>query len=383
MFYSIEQDLHRLNYRQSRKKNLTKEEYHSIKFLRNHPDIIIKPADRGSAIVIHDKQYYVKEGERQLHNDYFYEETDLTGEVIHRVNLYVNNMSQRGQISQNTSKYLTTDIYRTQQFYLLPNIHKDINNPPGRPIVSGSRGSTEKISQFVHHFIGPLVPLSESYIRDSTHMINILNNLNTSPDMLLCTLDITSLYTNITHNEGTQAIKEFLAIHRDTNVLPCNSYIIELLEVVLTNNYFDFNGKHYHQKSGTAIGTKLAPSYDNLFMTKFEQIRVYTYHLQPTLWKRFIDDIFMLWPHGMDSLLEFIQHLNTVHPTIKFTSNISPSEIAFLDLIIYSIDHKLYTRLYTKSTDRHMYLNLYSEYPMNLKEIHTIFSISQTQENTF
>ena len=61
----------------------------------------------------------MKEGERQLHNDYFYEETetDLTGEVIHRVNLYVNNMLKRGQKSQNTSKYLTTDIDRTQQFY--------------------------------------------------------------------------------------------------------------------------------------------------------------------------------------------------------------------------------------------------------------------------
>ena len=119
MFHSIEQDLHRLKYRQPRKKNLTKEEYKSIKSLRNHPDIIIKPADKGSAIVILDKQYYVKEGGRQLQNDYFYEETetDFTGEVIHRVNLYVNNMLQRGQISQNTSKYLTTDIDRTQQFY--------------------------------------------------------------------------------------------------------------------------------------------------------------------------------------------------------------------------------------------------------------------------
>ena len=118
--------------------------------MRNHLKIIIKPADKGSTIVIQDKHNYVVEGERQLHNTEYYEETetDLTGEVIHRVNLYVNNMLQRGQISQNTSKYLTTDIDRTQQFYLLPKIHKDIQNPPGRPIVSGSGGPTEKISQF-------------------------------------------------------------------------------------------------------------------------------------------------------------------------------------------------------------------------------------------
>ena len=76
------------------------------------------------------------------------------------------------------------------------------------------------------------------------------------------------------------------------NSLPQNNYITELLKVVLTKNHFEFNGKHYHQVSGTAMGTKLAPSYANLFMAKFEGKYVYTYPLQPKLWKRFIDDIF-------------------------------------------------------------------------------------------
>ena len=69
----------------------------------------------------------------------------------------------------------------------------------------------------------------------------------------------------------------------------------------------------------------------------------------------------------MDSLLEFINHLNTVHSTIKFTSDISPTETAFLDLVIYIKGNRLYIRLHTKTTDRHMYLNYYSEHPMSLK----------------
>ena len=144
-------------------------------------------------------------------------------------------------------------------------------------------------------------------------MINILLDFKTIPNMLLCTLDITSLYTNIPHDEGVQTIKEFLKIHRDIQALPHNSYIVKLLQVVLTNNYFDFNGKHYHHKSGTAMGTKLAPSYANLFMSKFEQDYVYTYHLQPILWKMFIDDIFLIWTHGMDSF-------NRIHSTSKHCS---------------------------------------------------------------
>ena len=88
--------------------------------------------------------------------------------------------------------------------------------------------------------------------------------------MLLCTLDITGLYTNIHHNEGIQSTKEMLAIYKPPDSLPHNSYIKELLELVLTNSHFEFNGKYY-QLSGTAMGTKLAPSYANLFMTKFEE----------------------------------------------------------------------------------------------------------------
>ena len=147
------------------------------------------------------------------------------------------------------------------------------------------------------HFIGPLVPLSQSFIRGSTHLINILNELTLQPGMLLCTFDITILYTNIPHNEGIQSIKEILAIHRIPNILPHNSYIIELLEVVLTNNDIEFNGTYYHQVSGTAMGSNLAPSYANLLMTKFEEKYVYTFPLQPKLWKRSIDDIFPIRPH--------------------------------------------------------------------------------------
>ena len=109
-------------------------------------------------------------------------------------------------------------------------------------------------------------------------------------------------------------------------------------------------------------------------MSKFEEKYAYAYPLQPISWKRFIDDIFLIWPHGIDSLLEFINHLNTVHSTIKFTKEISPTEIPFLDLIIYIRESRLCTRLHTKTTDRHMYLTFVSEHPMSLKK-----SISYSQ----
>ena len=114
-------------------------------------------------------------------------------------------------------------------------------------------------------------------------------------------------------------------------------------------------------------------------MTKFEDKYVYTYPLQPLLWKRYIDDIFLIWPCDENSLTEFIEHLNTVHPTIKVTSDISDTKISFLDLTIYIKQSALHTMLYTKPTDRHMYLNYLSEHPMSLKKS-TIFTILEIEE---
>ena len=76
MFHSIEQDLHRQKYKEPKKKNLTKEEYKAIKSLKNNKGIIIKPADKGSAIVILDKESYINEGQRQLNDTKLYEKTN-------------------------------------------------------------------------------------------------------------------------------------------------------------------------------------------------------------------------------------------------------------------------------------------------------------------
>ena len=53
------------------------------------------------------------------------------------------------------------------------------------------------------------------------------------------------------------------------------------------------------------MGTALAPNYANIFMDKFETKALENYSLKPLLWKRFIDDIFMVWSHGEDQLNHF------------------------------------------------------------------------------
>ena len=150
---------------------------------------------------------------------------------------------------------------------------------------------------------------------------------------------------------------------------PLNDSLIKLLTLVLSKNNFDFNEKHYLQTGGTAMGTRVAPSYANTFMGLFEDQYVYTYTPEPKVWKRFIDDIFVIWTHGIDSLNQFIHHLNNCLPSIKFEADLSTTEIHFLDVTVsLGEQHNIQTDLYTKPTDSHNYLKYNSAHPRHCRD---------------
>ena len=242
-----------------------------MKSLKANGDIIIKKADKGSAVVIQDKIGYINEGLKQLNDTNFYKQIDFDMTPYHNdlVASKINEMRTLGEITQKCADYLITDHPRTANFYLLPKIHRGKIPPPGRPIVSANECPTERISQFVDHFIRPLVPKLKSYIKDSGHFLNLLDEVTLPDNIILCTLDVTSLYTNIPNEEGISAVRKTVFTSRDHMQNPTNASICALLRLVLPCNNFQFDNKHYLQVGGTAIGTKLAPSFANIFVGLF------------------------------------------------------------------------------------------------------------------
>ena len=117
------------------------------------------------------------------------------------------------------------------------------------------------------------------------------------------------------------------------------------------------------------MGTKCAVIYANLFMNHFEEYYIYNrINKKCSFYKRFIDDIFILWNGTLDDLKTFVHQLNTLHPTIKFDAKYSLTSIEFLDTRIYkSTTGKLQTTLYTKPTDRQSYLHSQSYHPSSCK----------------
>ena len=110
-----------------------------------------------------------------------------------------------------------------------------------------------------------------------------------------------------------------------------------MLTLILNENYFQFNGKNYLQIHGTAMGTKMAVAFANIFMADIEtQIVSQSVAVKPTVWKRYIDDIFPLWDtRNLHDIEWFIEQANSYNPTIKFTAEISNAETTFLDKVVH------------------------------------------------
>ena len=94
-------------------------------------------------------------------------------------------------------------------------------------------------------------------------------------------MDVTSLYTVIPNDEGLRALKHFFDQH--TVREPSSETLLRLTELVLTLNCFSIWGYYYKKTNGVAMGTKMGPSYANLFVGFIEHQFFSQYHGSTTV----------------------------------------------------------------------------------------------------
>ena len=166
-----------------------------------------------------------------------------------------------------TAQYLIITTPRTSRIYFKPKIHKP--NNPGRPIVSACSCPTELISSYLDKIMVPFVKSLPSHIKDTNHALKIFRDFTFSGEnKFIFTMDITSLYTAIPNNEGLLALKFYF--DQRSNKKPSSETLLRLAELVLTLNCFSFSNNHYQQINGVDMGTKMGPSYANLFVGYIE-----------------------------------------------------------------------------------------------------------------
>jgi hypothetical protein len=364
------------------RSNLTRDEFTSLRELKNNANIIIKPADKGGATVIMNREAYVAEAYRQLNNRKYYALLDepiyiLTKPKIRNILI---EMHKKQFIDAKQFKYLSgPDVCRKRIFYLLPKIHKpreswpQINMPEGRPIVSDVNSESYRISEYIDFFINPLSCLHPSYLKNTYDFVEQIRDQIVEEKNLIVTGDVSSLYTNMNINRTLACVKKALANTRGLDPIRPDRELLELLELTLKNNDFEFDGNYYLQTFGTAMGKKYAPALANLYLLDFDNaamqgIESERGNIKPINFKRYLDDVFFIWPGSVTELEKFEQYLNTVTEGIKIKFEYHEQELNFLDTVIYKEEQedsilRLKTKVYFKKTDTHQLLHTSSFHP--------------------
>ena len=367
-------------YRQIRNRhngnNLENSELVALRELKNNNSIIIKPADKGGAIVVMDRSLYVAEGQRQLHNTSYYRplSNHIYPETVPMINNILQKLLNKGLINDKQFTYLSStprDVH-PRQFYLLPKIHKDRNKwpnermPEGRPIVSDCGSETHRISEYIDYFLQPLATSHEAYIKDTYDFVDKVRNAEINNTDILVTGDVTALYTNMHIDTIMRSVKDIFSEFPSAG--RPDEELLELLEITLTRNDFAFGEEIFQQICGTAMGKRYAPSLANIYLRKFDDRAKYGFHIRPKIYWRYLDDIYLIWPGTLQELQLYEEFLNSLIPGIKVKLLAKNNIIEYLDTRTYKYftsDSRcvLKTKPYFKSTDTHQLLHKKSYHP--------------------
>ena len=197
-----------------------------------------------------------------------------------------------------------------------------------------------------------------------------VKNIKLQPQECIVSSDVKALFTSVPIKPAIKIIKQLL---EDDNELQHRTsmtvqHIICLLEFCLNNTWFIFQGRFHEQTEGAAMGLPLSPTIANLYVEAFEKQTINTALHPPRLWRRFVDDTFVIIKKRQED--SFFEHINAIDDKIQFTREASRSDgsMPFLDTIVtISDDGSLNTKVYRKPTHSDLYLELDSHHAIAAK----------------
>ena len=116
-----------------------------MRSLENDRNVVIKPADEGSSIVVWDRLDYLAEAEKQLSDSKTYKEVQWSEKdqikLVEKSNSLFEDLKKKTIITEKEKNYFKFNFKKATnvgKLYLLPKIHKRLSNVPGRPVISNS-----------------------------------------------------------------------------------------------------------------------------------------------------------------------------------------------------------------------------------------------------
>lgn len=214
---------------------------------------------------------------------------------------------------------------RLCKFYVIWKLHKGPNacGVRSRPIAAAIDYVTGPASQFLHYQLQTEVWKHHHVLRDSLDLIRVLEQrrFESQGEVILTSADVNALYPSIALERGMIALRWFMDNHTSFSQ-NLKDLCLRLAHFVLTNNYVEckeLDGAMYQQMVGTAMGTSFSVVYAIIFMIWLETPIVNDERFRSCiqLYKRFIDDLFIIWTGSVAKLCEFREAFGRADPNIS------------------------------------------------------------------
>ena len=127
---------------------------------------------------------------------------------------------------------------------------------------------------------------------------------------------------------------------------------------------FAYNGTHYQQVFGTAMGSPISAVIANMVMDDVEQGAFATSPVKPFLWKWYVNDV--ISAVSRNEVEHLLSHLNSVELSLRFTlEHVKDRHLSFLDLnVSRGVQGNLEKSVYRKPTHTDKYLAFNSHHPI-------------------
>ena len=251
--------------------------------------------------------------------------------------------------------------------YDLPKIHKD--GIPLRSIVSNRGSECYPLSRFLMDIISPLTGKSSLYVKNSAQFVERIIDVPIHSNQMV-SLDEASLFTKVPTDETLAVVRDKLAtdlLLEERTCIPIDN-LIEMFTFCVETTYFGMGSNIYRQEEGLAMGSPLSPVLANIYMEYFEEMALGSTSLKPSMWLRYVDDTFILWPH-QEYVQILLDHVNSIRPFIQFTmEKEQDNKLLFLDVLVTSTVQRFRSSVYHKPPYTGQYLNFNFHHPYTVKK---------------
>ena len=201
-----------------------------------------------------------------------------------------------------------------------------------------------------------------------THFVESISDAPIHSNQMV-SLDVMSLFTKVPTDKTLAVVRDKLAadpLLEERTCIPLDN-LMEMLTFCVETTYFVMGSDIYRQE-GLVMGSPLSLVLANIYMECFEEMALGSTSLKPSMWLRYVDDTFILWPHQEDVQI-LLDHVNSVRPSIQFTmEKEQDNKLPFLDVLVTRTEQGFRSSVYRKLTFTGQYLNFNSHHPYTVKK---------------